>query len=160
MWEWMYSSTHSSPLYGVKIKSPCTDQPTIWSLHSNRTSQGQTSRNPRRTGATVVTVAWIWKILLTLKGNDRLYVTYCRQTLYRLFLLSHAAVLAFTTITTASDATSSGLKWAKLWQFRRRYDWATYCKKDESWFESQQVHEMTFSKFSARHWRGKGHSHS
>jgi len=156
----MYSSIHSSPLYGVEIKSPCTDQPTIRSLHSNQTSQGQTSRYPYRTGATVVTVAWIWKILLTLKRNDRLYVTYCRQTLYRLFLLSYAALLVYTTVTTAFDATKSALKWAKLWQLRRRYDWATYCKKDELWFDSQHVHEMTFSKLSASHWRGEGHSHS
>ena len=161
MWEWMYSSTHSSPLYRVEIKSPCTDQPAVWSLHSNQTSQGHTSRHTCQTGATIVTVAWIWKLLLTLNWNDsRLYVTYCRQTLYQLFLCSQATSLVYTTITTAFDATNSGLKWTKLWQLRRRYDWATYCKKDESWFDSQQVHETAFSKLSARHWRGEGHSHS
>ena len=156
----MYSSTHSSPPDGVEMKSTCTDQPIIWRLHSNQTSQGQTSRHTCRTGATVVTVAWILRLLLILKWKDTLYDTYCRQTLYRFFLVSHATVLAYTTITTAFDVTNSGLKWAKMWQLRRRYDWATYCTKDESWFDFQQVHEMTFSKLSDRHWRGKGHSHS
>jgi hypothetical protein len=35
-------------------------------------------------------------------------------------------------------------KWngmTKLWQLRR-YHWATYCTKDESWFDSQQMHEI------------------
>ena len=50
---------------------------------------------------------------------------------------------------------NSALIRAKLWQLRR-YDWATYCMKDESWFDSQQVHEITLFFKAFRKARGWG----
>jgi hypothetical protein len=45
---------------------------------------------------------------------ERYVIRHLLHTLYLLFLRLHVTVLVYTNITTAFDATNSGLKWAKL----------------------------------------------